>query len=51
MSWLSLSLVCAFSLASADAATKAWLGDYAARELTLVRFGVTGLLMTPLLSR
>ncbi len=50
MSWLSLSLVCAFSLASADAATKAWLGDYAARELTLVRFGVTGLLMTPLLS-
>lgn len=50
MDWLSLSLLCAFSLAAADAATKAWLGDYSARELTLVRFGVTGLLMSPLLS-
>jgi drug/metabolite transporter (DMT)-like permease len=51
MDWLSLSLLCAFSLASTDAATKAWLGDYAARELTLVRFGVTGLIMAPLLLR
>lgn len=50
MDWLYLSLFCAFSLASADAATKAWLRDYSAPELTLVRFGVTGLLMTPLLS-
>jgi drug/metabolite transporter (DMT)-like permease len=50
MDWLSLSLLCAFSLASADAATKAWLGDYAARELTLVRFGVTGLILSPLLA-
>jgi drug/metabolite transporter (DMT)-like permease len=50
MDWLSLSLLCAFSLASADAATKAWLRDYSARELALVRLGLTGLLMTPLLS-
>lgn len=47
--WLSLSLLCAFFLASADAATKAWLGDYSAHELALVRFGATGLLMSPLL--
>jgi len=50
MDWLSLSLVCAFSLASADAATKAWLGHYRARELALVRFGTTGLLMSPLIA-
>jgi drug/metabolite transporter (DMT)-like permease len=48
--WLPLSLLCAFSLACADAATKAWLGGYSARELTLVRLGVTGLVMTPLLA-
>lgn len=50
MDWLTLSLICAFSLASADAATKAWLRDYSARELTLVRMGITGLLMAPLLT-
>lgn len=50
MDWLTLSLICAFSLASADAATKAWLRDYSARELTLVRIGITGLLMAPLLA-
>jgi drug/metabolite transporter (DMT)-like permease len=50
MHWLTLSLLCAFSLASADTATKAWLGDYSARELSLVRLGLTGLVMTPLLS-
>jgi drug/metabolite transporter (DMT)-like permease len=50
MDWLLLSLLCAFSLASADAATKAWLKDYRARELALVRFGATGLLMSPLLA-
>jgi drug/metabolite transporter (DMT)-like permease len=47
--WLSLSLLSAFSLASADAATKAWLGGYNAREITLVRFSLTGLLISPLL--
>jgi len=49
MDWLSLSLLCAFSLATTDAATKAWLRDYSARELSLVRLGMTGLLMSPLL--
>jgi drug/metabolite transporter (DMT)-like permease len=49
MHWLPLALLCAFSLASADAATKLWLKGYSARELTLVRFTATGLLMLPLL--
>jgi uncharacterized membrane protein len=50
MDWISLSLICAFSLASADAATKAWLQGFSARELVVVRFGIVGLLMTPLLA-
>ena len=49
MHWLSLTLICAFSLASADAATKRWLQGYSARELSLIRFSFTGLLMAPLL--
>ena len=49
LDWLSLSLICAFSLASADAATKAWLQGFSARELSVVRFGITGVLMAPLL--
>jgi drug/metabolite transporter (DMT)-like permease len=49
MDWLVLSIICAFSLASTDAATKAWLRDYSTRELTLVRFTLTGLLLAPLL--
>jgi drug/metabolite transporter (DMT)-like permease len=49
MDWLTLSLICAFSLASADAATKAWLQDYSAAELSIVRFSLTGLMLTPLL--
>ena len=49
MSWLPLSLLCAFSLATADAATKAWLQGYSARELVLVRFGLTGLMLLPVL--
>jgi drug/metabolite transporter (DMT)-like permease len=49
MDWLALTLICAFSLASADAATKGWLRDYSARELALVRLTLTGLVMVPLL--
>lgn len=49
MNWFVLTLLCAFSLASADAATKAWLRDYSATELTLVRFTLSGLLLLPLL--
>lgn len=49
MSWIALALLCAFSLASADAATKAWLQGFSAPELLVVRFWIPGLLMTPLL--
>lgn len=49
MDWLLLSLLCAFALASADAATKAWLRDYSARELTLIRFTLTAVFLAPLL--
>ena len=49
MDWLSLSLLSALSLATADAATKAWLCHYSAREIVLVRFTLTGLLISPLL--
>jgi drug/metabolite transporter (DMT)-like permease len=50
MSWLGLALICAFSLASADAATKAWLRDYSALELALVRFTLTAVVLLPLLA-
>jgi drug/metabolite transporter (DMT)-like permease len=50
MDWFLLSVLCAFSLASADAATKAWLGDYSATEISVVRFTLTGLLLAPLLA-
>ena len=49
MSWLALALLCAFSVASADAATKAWLQGCSARELALIRFSLTGVLLSPLL--
>lgn len=49
MGWIALALLCALSLATADAATKAWLRDYSARELTLVRLALTGLVLSPLL--
>lgn len=47
MDWLPITLLCAFSVAAADAVTKRWLSDYRAVELVLVRFGVTGLLLLP----
>ncbi len=49
MDWLLLALLSAASLASADAATKAWLRDYSAMEISLVRFSMSGLLLAPLL--
>ena len=49
MTWLPLALLCALSVASADAATKAWLQGFTARELTLIRFTLTGALLSPLL--
>ncbi len=49
MHWFLLALLCAVSLASADVASKHWLRDYSARELVLVRFSLSGLLLSPLL--
>lgn len=49
MHWFLLAMICAISLASADAATKHWLRDYGAREVTLIRFSLSGLLLSPLL--
>lgn len=40
----------ALSLATADALTKRYLGDWDARDLLLVRFGMSGLLLLPLLA-
>lgn len=51
MDWLALSVLCAISMASADAATKYWLADYSARELLVVRFAYSALLLAPLLVR
>jgi drug/metabolite transporter (DMT)-like permease len=45
--WVSLTLLCALSLASADALTKRHLADYSGREILMVRFGLTGVLLTP----
>ena len=47
MHWLSLSLICAFCLASSDAASKHWLRSAGAREMVVVRLGLSGLLLTP----
>jgi drug/metabolite transporter (DMT)-like permease len=49
MVWLPLTLLCAFSLASADAATKKYLSDYEAHQLVLVRLVFTALVLAPLL--
>ena len=49
MHWLGLTLLSAFCLATADAVTKRYLSHYRPGELVLVRFGVTGVLLLPLL--
>jgi drug/metabolite transporter (DMT)-like permease len=49
MDWFLLALLSAAALASADAGTKAWLGNYSAAEISIVRFSVSGLLLVPLL--
>ena len=48
MHWLTLSLICAFALASSDAAVKHWLRSAGARELVVIRLGLSGLLLLPL---
>lgn len=47
MHWLAISLVCAFCLASSDAASKHWLRSAGTREMIVVRLGLSGLLLTP----
>lgn len=49
MSWLELTLLSAFALASADALSKRFLAHYRPGELVLVRFGVGGALLLPVL--
>jgi drug/metabolite transporter (DMT)-like permease len=49
MHWFPLALLCALSLALADTATKKWLSDRSAAELTLIRFTLPGLLLAPIL--
>jgi drug/metabolite transporter (DMT)-like permease len=49
MPWFGLTLLSAFCLATADALTKRYLSDYPPGQMTLVRFGMTGLLLLPLL--
>ena len=48
MEWFPITLLCAFSLATADAMTKRWLGDYGGRELVLVRLALPALVLLPL---
>ena len=49
MHWIPLSLLSAFVLALADAVTKRWLPNLAARDITVIRFGLGGLLTLPLM--
>ena len=49
MHWISLTLLSAFFLATADTLSKHYLSHYRPGELVLVRFGVAGMLLLPLL--
>ena len=49
MHWINLTLLSAFFLATADTLSKRYLSHYRPGELVLVRFGVTGALLLPLL--
>ena len=49
MSWLFITLLSAFCLASADAVTKKYLSDYRADALVVIRFTMPGILVLPLL--
>jgi drug/metabolite transporter (DMT)-like permease len=49
MNWLGLTLLSAFALATADALSKRYLSHYQPGELVLVRFGVSGALLLPVL--
>lgn len=47
MDWLTLALLCALSLAAADALTKKWLARHTAAELVMVRFVMAAALLIP----
>jgi drug/metabolite transporter (DMT)-like permease len=49
MDWFTLSLLCALSLASADAFTKKFFLTYTGWELLVIRFAVPAVLLSPLL--
>lgn len=49
MDWFSITILCAFSLASSDALAKKYLGSYSAWALLLIRFFVPGVLLLPVL--
>ena len=49
MKWFYLTLLSAFCIATADALTRKYLQGYSARELVVIRFGMPGLLLLPLL--
>ena len=49
MHWINLTLLSAFFLATADTLSKRYLSHYRPGELVLVRFGVSGALLLPLL--
>jgi len=49
MNWLVLTLLSALALATADALSKRYLSHYRPGEMVLVRFGVSGILLLPLL--
>ncbi len=50
MDWLPLTLTCAVSLAAADTASKRFLAGYTAAQMVMVRFGLTALLLLPLIA-
>ncbi len=50
MEWLPLTLLSAFCIATADALTRKYLQGYSARELVIIRFGMPGILLLPLLA-
>lgn len=50
MHWFGLALICAASVAAADAASKRMFQNYATGEMAIVRFGLPALLLLPLLA-
>jgi drug/metabolite transporter (DMT)-like permease len=49
MDWFALAIICAMAVASADAFTKKYFQGHSAYEIVIIRFGLSGLLLLPLL--